>query len=88
MVSEFRLLTRVTVAKAKSVVANPDEPADPEGGGGFAEWTMLALHAIRIEFGKFYRVTLDWVSEMPGALENLGLIRSCKNIYHVRRSVW
>jgi IS5 family transposase len=75
VVSEIRLFTRTSVVKAKQVVANPDEPAAPVGGGGFADWAMLALHAIRIEFGKSYRVTLDWVSEMPGVLEELGLTR-------------
>ncbi|MDG5777872.1 IS5 family transposase [Haloarculaceae archaeon H-GB2-1] len=75
MTSEFRLLTRVTVAKAKPVVANPDEPADPEGGGGFAEWAMLTLHTLRIELGKSYRVAVDLLSEMPGVLEEIGLTR-------------
>mgnify|MGYP000610360892 CR=1 FL=1 len=75
MTSEIRLFTRVTVAKSKSVVANPDEPADPEGGGGFAEWAMLTLHALRIELGKSYRVVVDLLSEMPGVLEEIGLTR-------------
>lgn len=35
--SETRLFTRNSVAKAKGVIANPDEPADPEEGGWFAE---------------------------------------------------
>ena len=75
MTSEIRLFTRNSVAKAKQVVANPDEPADPERGGGFADWAMLTLHALRIELGKSYRVTLDWLSEMPGVLEEIGLTR-------------
>jgi hypothetical protein len=75
LISEFRLFTRNSVAKAKSVVENSDEPADPEGGGGFAEWVMLALQAIRIELGKSYRQTIDLLSEMPGILEELGLTR-------------
>lgn len=75
MTSEIRLFTRVTVAKSKSVVANPDEPADPEGGGGFAEWAMLTLHVLRIELAKSYRVTLDLLSEMPGVLDEIGLTR-------------
>jgi hypothetical protein len=29
------------VAKAKAVTVDPDEPADPERGDGFAEWVML-----------------------------------------------
>jgi IS5 family transposase len=73
--SEFRLFTRVTVAKAKAVVDNPNEPADPEGGGGFAEWAMLTLHALRIELDKSYRVTVDLLSEMPGILDEIGLTR-------------
>ena len=75
MTSKIHLFTRVTVAKAKSVVANPDEPADPEGGGGFAEWAMLTLHALRIELGKSYRVAVDLLSEMPGILEEIGLTK-------------
>jgi len=63
------------VAKAKAVVADPDEPADPEGGGGFAEWAMLTLQALGIELGKSYRQTIDLLSEMPGLLEEIGLTR-------------
>jgi len=73
--SEIRLFTRVTVAKAKAVAADPDEPADPEGGGGFAEWAMLTLHALRIELGKSYRVAMDLLSEMPDVLAEIGLTR-------------
>jgi len=40
---------------SKSVVTKPDEPAHPEGGGGFAEWGMLTLHVLRIELTKSYR---------------------------------
>ena len=75
MTSEIRLFTRVTVEKAKSVVANPDEPADPAGGGGFAEWAMLTLHALRIELGKSYRSTVDLLSEMSRVLDEIGLTR-------------
>lgn len=75
MISKIRLFTRVTVAKSKSVVVNPDEPADPGGGGGFAEWAMLTLHSLRIELAKSYHVTLDLLSEMPGVLDEIGLTR-------------
>ena len=75
MTSEIRLFTRESVAKAKQIVANPDEPADPERGRGFAEWAMLALHALRIELGKSYRQTIDILSEMPGILEEIGLTK-------------
>ena len=75
LTSEIRLFTRVTVAKAKSVVATPAEPADPEGGGGFTEWAILTLHSLRIELGKSYRGTVDLLSEMPGVLDEIGLSR-------------
>ena len=61
--------------KAKAVVATPDGSADPEGGGGFAEWAMSTLHALRIELSKSYRVTLDLPSEMPAVLDEIGLTR-------------
>ena len=41
------------------------EPAS----GGFAEWAMLTVHALRIELAKSYRVAVDLLSEMPGVLE-------------------
>jgi hypothetical protein len=75
LTSGIRLFTRVTVAKPKSVVANPDEPADPEEGGGFAEWAMLTPQVLRIELAKSYRVAVDLLSEMPGVLDEIGLTR-------------
>ena len=75
MVSEIRRFTRLSVEKAKNVVENPDEPADPVRGGGFADWAMLTLHALRIELGKSYRQTIDLLSEMPGVLAEIGLTR-------------
>ena len=63
------------VAKAKLVVDNPDEPAVPQGGGGFAEWAMLTLHGLRIELGKSYRQTIDLLTEMPGICAEIGLTR-------------
>ena len=72
MTSEVCLFTRVTVAKARSVVSHPDEPASPAGVGGFAEWAMLTVHALRIELGKYYRIAVDLLSEMTGVLEEIG----------------
>ncbi|ELZ21463.1 transposase IS4 family protein [Natrinema limicola JCM 13563] len=69
------IFTRECVTKAKDVVENPDEPADPEGGGGFAEWAMLTLQALRIELGKSSRQTIDLLSEIPGILEEISLTR-------------
>jgi len=68
------------VVKAKSVVANPDELADSEGGGGFAEWAMLTVHTLRIELGKSSRVSVDLLSEMPEFLK-----RSASPGFHTTR---
>lgn len=57
------------------IVAEPSEPAAPCGGGRFAEWTMLALHCVRVRLGRSYRETVDLLSEMPGILAELGLDR-------------
>lgn len=75
MISELRLFTRESVTNAKEVVENPDQPADPKAGGGFAEWTMLTLNTLRIELGMSYRQTIDLLSEMPGILQEIGLTR-------------
>lgn len=63
------------MAKAKSVAANPDESADPQGEVGFAEWAILTLHALRIELGESYRSAVDLLSEMPGVFDEIGLTR-------------
>jgi len=59
------------VVKAKSVVTTPNESADPEGGGGFAEWAMLTLHALRIELAKSHRVAVDLPTEMSSVLDEI-----------------
>ena len=73
--SEIRRFARLFVVIAKIVVNNPDEPAAPIGGGGFAEWVMIAVNGLRIKLGKSYRETYDLLSEMPGVLAELGLKR-------------
>lgn len=55
--SEIRRFARIFVVIAKSIVDNPDEPAVPTGGGGFAEWAMIAVNGLRIKLGKSYRET-------------------------------
>jgi len=75
MESEIRRFTREVVGYAQMIVADPAEPAAPAGGGRFGEWTMLALHCLRVRLGKSYRETVDLLREMPGILAELGLER-------------
>lgn len=55
------------------VVEDPSESAPPPGSGRFAEWTMIALHCLRIKLGNSYRETIDLLSEMPQILSEIGL---------------
>jgi hypothetical protein len=82
--SEIRLFIRVTVAKDKLVVATPEEPASSFEVGGFSELAMLSAHALHIDLGKSYHITVDLLSEMPGILEEIGFNRfpHC-TIFHV-----
>jgi len=75
MESKIRRFTREVVRYAQMVVADPAEPAAPAGGGRFGEWTMLALHCLRVRLGKSYRETVDLLREMPGVLAEVGLTR-------------
>ena len=80
--SEFCLFTRESVAKAKEVAENPDEPAD---------WAMLTLQALQIELGKSYRQTIDLLSEIPGILKKLSSRASLTSLSFVtgsNRSRW
>jgi len=71
--SDLYRFTKRCVRLAKRVVDNPNESASPEGGGRFAEWTMVSLHCLRFHMEKSYRVTLDYLREMPRICEEIGL---------------
>ena len=82
LVSEFLLLLDIRTpihwkigSKAKEVVENPDELANPTGGGEFVERAMITFQALRIELGKSYRQPTDLLSQMPGILEEIGIKR-------------
>ena len=57
--------TERTVWIAKKVADDADEPAAPEGGGGFADNAMMSLHCLRMYLGTSYRMTIDLLKEMP-----------------------
>ena len=68
----FRFTER-TVWIAKKVVDDADEPAAPEGGGGFADYAMISLHCLRIYLNTSYRMTIDLLKEMPRISREIGL---------------
>jgi len=63
---EICLFTRNAATKVKLVVTNSDEPAEPPGGRGFAEWAMPVLCPLRIELSKSYRVMIKETFECQG----------------------
>ena len=58
---------------AKRVADDTDEPAAPEGGGGFPDYVMIPLHCLRIYLDTSYRMTIDLLKEMPRICRELGL---------------
>jgi len=73
MESNLRRFTKRCVKLAKSIVDDASEPAEPRKGGGFAEWAMLSLHCLRLHMEKSYRVTVDYLKEMPRITGEIGL---------------
>ena len=65
--------TERSVWAAKSVADDSDEPAAPEGGGGFADYAMISLHCLRIYLDTTYRMTIDLLTEMPQITREIGL---------------
>jgi IS5 family transposase len=70
LISRF---TERTVWIAKKVADDGDEPAAPEGGGGFTDAAMISLHCVRIYLGTSYRMTIDLLKEMPRISRTIGL---------------
>ena len=67
-----RFTERVTFA-VKRVAGDWDEPAAPEGGGGFTDAAMISLHCLRIYLDTTYRMTIDLLKEMPQISREIGL---------------
>jgi len=68
----FRFTER-TVFAVKRVADDWDEPAAPEGGGGFTDAAMISLHCLRIYLDTTYRMTIDLLKEMPRITREIGL---------------
>ena len=70
LISRF---TERVVFAVKRVVDDWDEPAAPEGGGGFTDAAMISLHCLRVYLGTTYRMTIDLLTEMPQITREIGL---------------
>ncbi len=61
------------VPVAQNVTSDRDEPAAPEGGGGFADYALVSLHCLRVCLDTSYRMTIDLLKEMPQIIGEIGL---------------
>ncbi|WP_458191239.1 transposase, partial [Haladaptatus sp. NG-WS-4] len=71
-----RPLVRQCKNLAKQHVDDPDEPAAPTGGSGFAEWTQIALLLLRADLDKSLRETEAWLNDSYVIHDELNLDRS------------
>jgi len=71
--SKISRFTSKAVTLAKNAVGGRGEVAAPEGGGGFADYALVSLHCLRVYLDASYRDALDWLSEMPQILGEIGL---------------
>jgi IS5 family transposase len=71
--SKISRFTQRVVTLAKNAVGGRGEAAAPEGGGGFADYAVVSLHCLRVYLEQSYREALDWLSEMPHILAEIGL---------------
>ena len=71
--SKISRFTRKVVTLAKNAVDDRGETAAPTAGGSFADYAVVSLHCLRIYLGQSYRTALDWLSEMPQILAEIGL---------------
>jgi hypothetical protein len=61
------------VSLAQSYSDDSNEAAAPEGGGSFAEWTIISLHKLRILIERFYKMTIDLLKTMTQILDVIGI---------------
>ena len=73
MQTQISRFTERCVWLAKRVADETDEPAAPEGGGGFADYAMIPLHCLRMYLDTSYRMTIDLLTEMPRICREIGL---------------
>ena len=71
--SKISRFTQRVVTLAKNAASGRGEAAAPEGGDGFADYAVVSLYCLRVYVEQSYREALDWLSEMPHILAEIGL---------------
>lgn len=65
--------TSTCVRLAKKATSDAAAPAVKNGDGGYADWVIVALHAVKEHLGHPYRQLMDVLAEMPKIVGRLGL---------------
>ena len=90
----FRFTTEA-VTLNKNIAGGRGEVATPFGGG-FTDYALVSLHCLRIYLDESYRGTLDFLSEMPHILTEIGFEKDdlsdhsklVDSFYRFRMKVW
>jgi hypothetical protein len=90
-----RFTSRV-VSLAKKATGDRSEPAVQRGEGGFADWVIVTIHALREFKSSSYRAILDELSQMddvvgkldlePGELPDFTTV--CARYQELKMAVW
>src|SRR6056297_1041785 len=73
MPSQLARFTSRCVDLSKKAVIGEPALAVEKGGGGYADWVIVAVHCLREYLDQPYRRLLDILQEMPGIVVQLGL---------------
>jgi hypothetical protein len=84
------------VSLAKKATGDRSEPAVQRGEGGFADWVIVTIHALREFESSSYRALHDELSQMGDVIEKLDVETSelpdfttvCAPYQELRMAVW
>jgi IS5 family transposase len=90
-----RFTSRI-VSLAKTATGDCSKPAVQRGEGGFADWVIVTIHALREFRSSSYRALLDELSQMNDVVEILDLEASelpdfttvCARYQELKMAVW
>jgi len=90
-----RFTSRV-VSLAKKATGDRSEPAVQRGEGGYADWVIVTIHALREFKSSSYRALLDELSQMGNVVEKMDLepgelpdfTTVCARYQELKMAVW
>jgi hypothetical protein len=94
--SSISRFTSRVVSLSKKATGDRTEPAVQRGEGGFADWVIATIHALREFKSSSYRALLDELSQMNDVVEKLYLTPGelpdfttvCARYLELKMAVW